>query len=147
MAARFESALAEAHAVAKVASSELRRNTGAVLAGQSLSELLSPDAAPMRWFLLPAEAVQMHKGVLPSARAPSVLPAFAPADAAARAARPTPTPKLAAGGGVAGGVAGGGEGSRNGGTSVTGAGSNGDLLTTNGGKRRRRRPRRQWTTP
>ena len=34
--ARYESALAEARAVARVASSELKRNTGAPLAGQQL---------------------------------------------------------------------------------------------------------------
>ena len=66
--ARFESALAEAHANAKIASSEMRRNTGAVLSGQALSELLSPEAVGLRWFVLPAEAQMMHKGQLPSAR-------------------------------------------------------------------------------
>ena len=48
----------------------MRRNTGAVLAGQQLGELLSPEAAGLRWFLLPAEAQAMHKGQLPAASSP-----------------------------------------------------------------------------
>ena len=34
------------------------------------SQLLSPEGAPLRWFLLPAEASQMHRGTLPDKRAP-----------------------------------------------------------------------------
>lgn len=95
--ARYASALAEAHAVAKVASSELRRNTGAPLAGQSLGELLPPEAAHLRWFVLPAEAAAMHKGRLPAARAPFAPPAFAQADAA-RALAPHSVAAAAGGG-------------------------------------------------
>ena len=80
-AARFEAALAEAHALAKIATSEMRRNTGAPLAGQTLAEMLSPEGARLRWFLLPGEAAAMHRGVIPGARAPFEPPAFARADA------------------------------------------------------------------
>ena len=54
----------------------MRRNTGAVLSGQALSELLSPEAVGLRWFVLPAEAQMMHKGQLPSARSPFIPPPF-----------------------------------------------------------------------
>ena len=85
--ARFESALAEAHAVAKIATSELRRNTGAILSGQSLGDMLAPDAAPLRWFVLPAEAQMMHKGTMPAASSPFCPPRFA----TAAAVPPTPS--------------------------------------------------------
>ena len=116
-ATRFESALAEARAVAKVASSEHKRNTGALLSGQQLSELLSPEGAPLRWFLLPAEANLLHKGLAPQVRASFTPDRFraqagradaaqgAPAEPAvpnghaAPAPAPKKAPKAAAGGG------------------------------------------------
>lgn len=107
-AARFEAALAEAHALAKIASSEMRRNTGAPLAGQTLAEMLSPEGARLRWFLLPGEAAAMHRGVIPVARAPFEPPAFARADA--QLARP-PAPVPSAVGARDGAREGSGEGS------------------------------------
>jgi len=46
---RYVAALAEAKAVAGVASQEMRRNTGAMLAGQQLGDLISPESAGLRW--------------------------------------------------------------------------------------------------
>ena len=66
---RYAAALAEAKAHVQVATMEMKRNSTSAMAGQG-SELLSPDGAPYRWFLLPAEAAAMLRGTAPAARSP-----------------------------------------------------------------------------
>ena len=64
----YESLLKEAKAIADVAYSEFKRNTGAKLLGGA--SILSPAANEMRWFILPAEAAAAMRGTPPAATSP-----------------------------------------------------------------------------
>ena len=94
-AERHAAALAEARALAAVARAEFKNNQGLGgdgVGGAAAAELLAPEAAALRWFLLPAEAAAKLRGTEPAARSPFApcvarVPEGAGGDAAARQAR------------------------------------------------------------
>ena len=61
--------LAEARALAAVARAEFKNNQGLGgdgVGGAAAAELLAPEAAALRWFLLPAEAAAKLRGTEPA---------------------------------------------------------------------------------
>ena len=134
-AERHAAALAEARALAAVARAEFKNNQGLGgdgVGGAAAAELLAPEAAALRWFLLPAEAAAKLRGTEPAARSP-----FAPAwPACPRAPPAAPPPAKPA---VVAAVA-GEEG-------AVGRGGRGRRRRASGGRSRRRSWRTRCSAP